>query len=199
MSRVLAWLALATVLALLGVGFLRALPAAVERARAGATAAERAACASLQPEMQNPALGAIDGTREAPDFKLKDWAGREVQLSSLRGRVVLVNFWATWCQTCVVEMPSLGQLAEAERGKPFTLLAVSVDDDWNAVREFFREGTPLTVLLDQGKTVPPRYGTEKFPETFVVDRDGKVRYYVVSDRNWMAPDVKSCIDALIAG
>lgn len=183
----------------LGVAFLRALPSAVERQREAHGAAERAVCVpALKPDWQNPALGQI-GAAAAPDFKLKDYAGREIALSSLRGRVVLVNFWATWCETCVIEMPSLADLAVAEKEKPFTLLAVSVDDDWGAVRGFFAKGTPLTVLLDPDKSVPPRYGTEKFPETFLIDRDGRIRYYVVSDRDWNSPDVKACIDQLIAG
>lgn len=67
------------------------------------------------------------------------------------------------------------------------------------MRKFFAQGTPLTVLLDAQKSVPPRYGTEKFPETFLIDRDGRVRYYVVSDRNWAAPEIRTCIDALING
>jgi peroxiredoxin len=204
------WVVLAGMAALalaLGVMFLRALPTAVERQKSGRDAAERAVCvAALNPDWQNPALGPLrssgpsaEGGVDAPDFKLKDYAGREIQLSSLRGRVVLVNFWATWCQTCVVEMPSLDQLAAAEKGKPFTLLAVSVDENWDVVRNFFAQGTTLTVLLDPDKSVPPKYGTDKFPESFLIDRDGKVRYYVISDRNWASPDVKACIDKLIAG
>jgi peroxiredoxin len=135
----------------------------------------------------------------APDFTLKDYAGREVALSSLRGRVVLVNFWATWCPTCKVEMPSLEMLAAAEKNKPFTLLAVSVDDDWETVRNYFRGGSRMTVLLDKDKTAPKTYGTSQFPETFIVDKDGNVRYFVVSDRDWSSREVRACIDALIDG
>ncbi len=196
MRAALAWTAVALVGGLLGVMFLRALvgrdfagnlfhtgPGVVERQRLGGEATSRALCEpALRPETANAALGGIGN--EAPDFKLRDYAGREVQLSSLRGRVVMVNFWATWCPTCVVEMKSLEQLTVAEKGRPFTLLAVSVDENWDAVRNFFAQGTPLTVLLDPQKSVPPRYGTEKFPETFLIDRDGRVRYYVISDRNW---------------
>jgi peroxiredoxin len=197
MSRVLAFAAVGAVGLLLLVGFLRALPAAVERQRAGSEAAVRAVCEpALRPEPRSPAVAA---GHEVPDFTLKDWAGREVRLSSLRGRVVLVNFWATWCQTCVVEMPSLEQLVASQRGKDFALLAVSVDEKWEDVRSFFRQGTNLTVLLDAEKSVPPRYGTEKFPESFLVDRDGRLRYHVVSDRNWAAPEVKACIDAMLRG
>jgi thiol-disulfide isomerase/thioredoxin len=197
----LVWGSVALVCGLLGVEFVRALPAAVERQRAGREAAQRAVCEpALRPEPHNPALGPIaQGTVDAPEFKLQDWAGRDVALSSLRGRVVVLNLWATWCPTCVVEMPSLDQLAVAEKGRPVSIVAVSVDEDWDAVRRFFASGTTLTVLLDKDKTVPPRYGTEKYPETFIIDRDGKVRYYVVSDRNWASPDIRACLDELARG
>ncbi len=174
--------------------FARALPDAVERARAGELAAKASACEALNPTPVNDALGRVPVA--APDFTLKDYAGREVRLSSLRGNVVLVNFWATWCSTCVVEMPSMEKLVEKERGKPFRLLAVSVDDDWPTVRKFFAKGTPLDVVLDSTRSVPKRWGTEKFPESFIIDKDGTIRYYIVSNRDWSAPAVSACIDAL---
>jgi len=133
----------------------------------------------------------------APDFTLRGADGRNVRLDELRGQVVLVNFWATWCGTCVVEMPSMEKLVEKERGKPFRLLAVSVDDDWAAVRKFFAKGTPLDVVLDSSRAVPKQWGTDKFPESFIVDKDGTIRYYIVSNRDWSAPAVSACIDALI--
>jgi thiol-disulfide isomerase/thioredoxin len=183
--------------ALLVLAFVRALPAAVERERAGRDNAVRAVCEpALRPEPHSPALGALPA--DAPDFTLRDYAGREMTLSSLRGRVVLVNFWATWCPTCVVEMPSLEKLAAAEKGRPFSLLAVSVDESWDVVRRFFAGGSALTVLLDKDRGVPARYGTEKFPESFLIDRDGRVRYFVVSDRDWSTPEAIACIDALLS-
>jgi peroxiredoxin len=133
----------------------------------------------------------------APDFTLKDYAGHDVKLSSLRGQVVLVNFWATWCGTCVVEVPSMEKLVDKERGKPFRLLAVSVDDDWPTVRKFFAKGTPLDVVLDPSRDVPKAWGTEKFPESFLIDKDGTIRYYIVSNRDWSAPAVSACIDAMM--
>src|SRR4051812_28390171 len=175
--------------------FARALPDAMERARAGELAGKASACEALGPTPTNAALGAIPVA--APDFALKDYAGHEVRLSSLRGQVVLVNFWATWCGTCVVEMPSMEKLVEKERGKPFRLLAVSVDDGWPEVRGFFSHGTQLQVLLDPSREIPKKWGTEKFPESFLIDRDGNVRYYVISDRDWSRPEVGACIDSLL--
>jgi peroxiredoxin len=175
--------------------FGRALPDAAERARDGYRRTHEAACEALSPAPHNPVLGILP--QPAPDFTLKDYAGREVSLSSLRGQVVLVNFWATWCKTCVVEMPSMEKLAVNMKGKPFRLLAVSVDEDWPAVRQFFSGGTQLQVLLDSQRDIPKKYGTEKFPESFLVDRDGNVRYYVISDRDWSRPEVGACIDSLL--
>ena len=180
---------------LLSVLFARALPEAAERARDGLKRGQASACDSLRPDGTNPVLGELP--QPAPDFTLKDYAGREVKLSSLRGQVVLVNFWATWCKTCVVEMPSMEKLVQKMAGKPFRLLAVSVDDDWPTVRKFFAGGTQLQVLLDTTRETPKRYGTDKFPESFLVDKEGNVRLYVVSDRDWSRPEATACIDSLL--
>jgi cytochrome c biogenesis protein CcmG, thiol:disulfide interchange protein DsbE len=187
---------IAAAIALLLAGlFVRALPDAVARARAGANAVRDAECQALNPTPVNSALGELPVA--APDFTLKDYAGHDVKLSSLRGNVVLVNFWATWCNTCVIEMASMERLVRKESGKPFRLLAVSVDDGWDPIRKFFAKGTPLEVVLDSSRDVPKSWGTEKFPESFLIDRDGKIRYYIVSNRDWDAPTVASCIDAMM--
>ncbi|HEX9102361.1 MAG TPA: TlpA disulfide reductase family protein [Polyangia bacterium] len=193
--RAAAYGAAALVAGIMIVLFVRALPDAMARARDGEHAGRAAACEALSPTATNDALGRMPVA--APDFALKDYAGREVRLSSLRGQVVLVNFWATWCNTCVIEMASMERLVEKERGKNFRLLAVSVDDDWAAVRKFFAKGTPLEVLLDSGRDVPKKWGTEKFPESFLIDKDGTIRYYIVSNRDWSASSVSACIDAML--
>jgi peroxiredoxin len=191
-------LALAAAL-LLGLGlvalFARALPEATGRAREAGRRAREAACDALAATVDNPALGRLPAP--APDFTLRDFAGRELRLSSLRGQVVLVNFWATWCQTCAVEMPSMERLVQRMAGRPFRLLAVSVDEDWATVRRYFSRGTPLEILLDSARDTPRRYGTEKFPESFIVDKQGMARYYVVSDRDWASPDITACLEALV--
>jgi peroxiredoxin len=177
--------------------FGRALPEAQERARDGWRRTQGASCEALSPTPANQVLGELP--QPAPDFALKDYAGREVRLSELRGEVVLVNFWATWCKTCVVEMPSMEKLAQRMRslGKPFRVLAVSVDDGWPDVMKFFPNGTQLQVVLDTTREIPKKYGTDKFPESFLVDKDGTIRYYVVSDRDWSRPEVGACIESLI--
>ena len=193
--RAAAYAGAALVAGIMVARFVRALPDAMARARDGEHAGRATACEALQPTPVNEALGTMPVA--APDFALKDYAGREVKLSSLRGNVVLVNFWATWCNTCVIEMASMERLVEKERGKKFRLLAVSVDDDWAAIRKFFAKGTPLEVLLDKDRDVPKKWGTEKFPESCLIDADGTIRYYIVSNRDWSAPAVSQCIDAML--
>ena len=84
------------------------------------------------------------------------------------------------------------------QGKPFTMLGVSVDENWELVRNFFPEGSAMTVLLDKNKSQPARFGTEKFPETFIIDPDGMIRYYVISDREiWHSNEVQQCLEALL--
>jgi peroxiredoxin len=181
--------------ALLVTLFARALPDFAARARDGDHRGREIACEALQPAPGNPALGAFP--RPAPDFTLKDWQGHDVSLSSFRGNVVLVNFWATWCKTCVVEIPSMEKMVSRMRGRPFRLLAVSVDDDWPEIRRFFANGTSIDVLLDSSRTTPKSWGTEKFPESFLIDKNGVIRYYVISDRDWTQPEIAACLDAMM--
>lgn len=172
------------------------LPDAIERGREGVRRTREAPCLVLRPTPVNAVLGKLP--QRAPDFTLKNHDGTEINLARLRGRVVLVNFWATWCDTCVVEMQSLDRMASQLKDKPFTLLAVSVDDDWEKVRNFFQEGAAMTVVLDKDKTTPAMYGTEKFPESFLIDPEGNIRYYIVSERqNWHSDEVQKCIEALL--
>lgn len=180
----------------LAVHFALSLPDAIERGREGVRRTREASCQVLKPAPWNPIFGKLPA--RAPDFSLPTHDGQTVSLSSLRGRVVLLNFWATWCNTCVVEMPSLEKLAKRMQGKPFTMLGVSVDENWDLVRNFFPEGSAMTVLLDKDKSQPGRFGTDKFPETFIIDPDGNIRYYVISDREiWHSSEVQQCIEALI--
>lgn len=186
----------AVLITVLVIHFAISLPDAIERGREGVRRTREAPCQVLRPAPYNPVLGKLP--QPAPDFSLSDHAGNTVSVSSLRGRAVLVNFWATWCDTCKLEVPSMERLTEQMKGRPFTALAISVDEGWDEVRKFFPQGTPMTVLLDKGRTAPARYGTEKFPETFLIDANGMIRYYIISERqNWHSPEVRACLEALM--
>jgi cytochrome c biogenesis protein CcmG/thiol:disulfide interchange protein DsbE len=149
------------------------------------------ACRSLTPDAVPLALQ----NREAPDFELPDASGKKWSLRSLRGRPVLLNFWATWCPPCIEEMPSMEDLARAI-GDDAVVLAVSVDEDWDALRRFFPRGTPLSLLLDLSKEIPKKYGTEKYPETYLIDAKGQVRHYFVNTRKWSSPEAAQCLESL---
>ena len=136
----------------------------------------------------------------APDFAAPDLHGQAVSLSSLRGKVVVVNVWATWCPPCRQEMPSMERLAAHFRGRDFALLAVSEDEDGKEkVEEFARElGLSFPVLLDPERQVGERFGVWGYPETFVIDRGGYVVERVIGPREWDSPESIAAIEALIA-
>ena len=113
----------------------------------------------------------------APDFTLRGADGRNVRLDELRGQVVLVNFWATWCGPCREEMPRLNALYEKYRKSGFVLLAVNIDDDPRAaLATAGKLGVAFPVLLDTDKKVSKLYDLGMMPSTVVIDRDGKLRY-----------------------
>ncbi len=137
----------------------------------------------------------------APDFNLTSLSGEEVRLSDLRGKVVIVNFWASWCPPCREEIPSLVTLNTAMAGKNFRLLAISIDKDGkNAIAPFFNKlGINLPTLFDSNGSVGKRYGITGVPETFIVDGQGIIRKKVVGPIDWSAPDMIRFINDLAAG
>jgi len=150
------------------------------------------ACIALQPDPLPEALR----SGPPPDFQLPDASGHMVSLSQQRGHPVLLNFWATWCPPCVDEVPSLEDLAHRLDGTDMRMLAVSVDDDWDKVRRFFANGTKMGVLLDLSHDIPKKFGTEKYPETFMIDAAGRVRYYFINKRDWSRPEAVACLESL---
>jgi peroxiredoxin len=155
------------------------------------------ACIALQPDgTEQFGFPAALKNGALPDFQLPDAAGHTVSLSQQRGHPVMLNFWATWCPPCVDEVPSLEDLARRLKGSDMRLLAVSVDDDWDKIRRFFAKGTDIGVLLDTSHDVPKKFGTEKFPETFLIDSAGRVRYYFINKRDWSRPEAVACLESL---
>jgi peroxiredoxin len=122
----------------------------------------------------------------APDFSLRDLDGRVHRLSDFRGKVVFLNLWATWCPPCRMEMPSMERLHQRLRGKDFVLLAVSEDDaEAAAVQAFVQEmGLTFPILLDADGKLPPRYGVTGYPETFLIDRGGRVVNHTIGPEDW---------------
>ena len=113
----------------------------------------------------------------APDFTLRTLDGPNLRLQEQRGRVVLVNFWATWCGPCRQEMPHLNRLYEKYRASGFVLLGVNVDDDQGkAAGVAAKLGLKFPVLLDTDKKVSQLYDMSAMPATVLIDKDGRVKY-----------------------
>ena len=136
----------------------------------------------------------LDG-RPAPAFKLAARGGGAVDLASLRGKTVLVNFWATWCPPCREEMPSLEKLAGSLDPATFAVVAVSVDDGWAPVEKFLGKPMPYSVLLDEGARISRTYGTSKLPESYVIDAEGHLRLKFVGPRDWADGNVATVLEA----
>jgi len=140
------------------------------------------------------------GPTMAPDFAVTDLDGRAVRLSALRGRVVLLNLWTTWCAPCREEMPSLDRLQARMRDRAFTLLAVSQDEEGRRAVEAFLQQTRLSfpVYLDPEHRVGDRYEVWGYPETFVIDQNGVVVERVIGPRDWASAQSIAQLEALIA-
>ncbi len=127
----------------------------------------------------------------APDFSLQD-STRTVALRDLQGKVVVLNFWATWCPPCVEEMPSLVQLQERLRNQGVTVLAVSLDVDESAYNKFLKDHhVDLLTVRDPQQKSNSLYGTFKFPETYIIDRQGVVRRKFIGPVDWNHPEIVS--------
>jgi thiol-disulfide isomerase/thioredoxin len=155
----------------------------------------------------------------APPIELPTADGKRFSLAAAKGQVVLVNFWATWCPPCAKEMPSMVKLGEelsAKHPGKFKMVAVSVDEQPGAVEQFFKappyRGLPkrVVVALEPGAGEVTRgyyckgrgaCGPEdvKFPETYIVDREGRIVALVVGDIDWALPQAKQYLESLITG
>jgi peroxiredoxin len=125
----------------------------------------------------NLATAAITPASTAPDFTLRVQDGPNLRLKEQRGRVVLVNFWASWCGPCRREMPQLSRLYDKYRAAGFLLLGVSVDDDARKAAQIASKlGVTFPVLFDSEKSVSRLYDLSAMPSTVLIDRDGRVRY-----------------------
>jgi cytochrome c biogenesis protein CcmG/thiol:disulfide interchange protein DsbE len=131
----------------------------------------------------------------APDFTIAT-PERTVALHDFRGKVVVLNFWATWCPPCVEEMPSLVQLQDKMKDR-ITVLAVSVDVDDDAYHRFVKQhNVNLLTVRDEKQRSNALYGTYKFPETYVIDRNGVVRRKFIGAVDWNEPDIAKYLSNL---
>jgi thiol-disulfide isomerase/thioredoxin len=151
------------------------------------------ACAQQGASQLRPWTGGA-----TPPLALQDLDGRPHALEDYRGKVVLVNFWATWCEPCREEMPSINRLRASLAGQPFAVLAVNLAESEPRIRRFM-EQVPLefTVLLDRDSAVAKAWRARLLPVSFLVGPDGRVRYAVIGGYDWTQDAARKAIFSLL--
>ena len=142
--------------------------------------------------------GSLVGS-QAPEFSLSDLSGNAMRLANLKGRVVFLNVWATWCEPCREEMPSMQSLYARLHGGDFEMLGVNADQgDRAVVEQFVRQyGLTFPVLLDPDLQIAGRYGVTGYPETFIIDRNGRVVDHRLGPRDWDSTESHAAFRRLI--
>lgn len=140
--------------------------------------------------------------RAAPEFELPDSQGRMHRLSEYRGQVVFLNFWASYCVPCREEMPSMEALVRQYQSQGLVMVAISHDPEKADMDRFMAtflpgERSSMTVLWDPETSSAKRYGTELIPETYIIDREGRVVARFVNAYDWTRPEVKQLIESLL--
>jgi thiol-disulfide isomerase/thioredoxin len=133
-----------------------------------------------------------------PPLALRDLAGKEHKLADYKGKVVILNFWATWCDPCRDEMPAMQRLQDKLAGKPFVILAVDYGEGPPRIGEFLKKvPVRFTVLLDRDTSAATAWKVKVLPTTLVIDPEQKVRFVAVGDVGWDTPPVESEIVKLL--
>ena len=146
-------------------------------------------------QFRSPALG-----ETVPNFTLRNDDGQVVALADFRGKIAIVNFWATWCAPCIEEMPSLNRLAERYADKGLQILGVSLDEDPDSYRAFLTKNhISFLTLRDPSHDTSERYGTFKLPESYIISRDGRLLNKVIGAADWTSQQMLSYFDGLLAG
>ncbi len=132
----------------------------------------------------------------APDFKVRTDTGQTVSVDKFGGKVLVLNFWASWCPPCVQETPSLSKFAADYSKKGVVVLALSVDQDEKAYRKFLERFKPA-FLTARDREVHEQYGTFIYPETYIIDARGKVVKKIAEGADWNNPELTRYIDSLL--
>lgn len=160
------------------------------------TALSVAVAAEARPRAE---LRAAKHPIPASDFYLRDLDGKLVRLSDYQGKVVLLNFWATWCESCLKEMPSMQRLYETYRDKGLEIVAVSVDTTSPANVRTFVEKLSLTypILHDRDSLISRLYSNPGVPSSYLIDPQGNVAYRVLGEYDWMSEKAKDTVEGLL--
>ena len=138
----------------------------------------------------------VAGNR-AENFAL-ELNGKPAHLSDLRGKVVVLNFWASWCPPCVEETPALIALQKRIAPRNGVVLGVSIDEDEAAYAKFIRDqGINFPTYDDPSQKIATDYGTSMWPETYVIDRKGKIARKIIGPQDWNSPDLLAYFDAIL--
>jgi peroxiredoxin len=151
---------------------------------------------SLKPPENGPTISSLTSEK---NLYVYTEDGKKVDLAGLRGKISIIHFWATWCPPCVEELPELDRFWKRFRGSSgIALYSVSVDDSWKAVEQF-RKNNPFDLPLyrDPDAKTAHKFGTTKFPETYIADRNGKILYHLAQAIDWDSPNVLENIQALL--
>jgi cytochrome c biogenesis protein CcmG/thiol:disulfide interchange protein DsbE len=134
----------------------------------------------------------------APDFSIKADNGRTYTQANFGGKLLILNFWATWCPPCREELPSLDALQRTLGSRGLVVLAVSVDKDDKAYRAFLEANkVAITTARDPGQDINREYGTVQFPESYIIDQNGKVVEKIISSTNWMDERMISHVQSML--
>ncbi|HEX8947839.1 MAG TPA: TlpA disulfide reductase family protein [Dissulfurispiraceae bacterium] len=156
---------------------------------------------SLAAHAETPSPFAVEklSAQKAPDFTLKDVNGKSVSLSSFRGKVVILNFWATWCPPCREEIPSLDELYKRLRNKGLVVLAVSLDPSASAVRNFLQKHpVGFFVFFDEKRNVTKAlYKVFSLPTTFLIDKKGNIAQKYFGEQDFTGPEMTKQIESLL--
>jgi cytochrome c biogenesis protein CcmG/thiol:disulfide interchange protein DsbE len=135
--------------------------------------------------------------RPAKDFPLT-LDGKPARLSDLRGKVIVLNFWATWCSPCVDEAPSLNDLQRRIAPQGGVVLGVSVDDDQSAYDDFLKTyNIAFPTYRDPTKQIALNYGSTMYPETYVIDRNGRFDRKIIGPQDWNSPEMIAYLDSVL--
>ena len=135
---------------------------------------------------------------KAPFFSITTEDGRKISTADFGGKILVLNFWATWCPPCVQEMPSLSEFARQMRPLGVVVLGVSIDKNREAYKRFLAMSKlQFPTAHDPAADISTDYGTFKWPETYVIDRSGRVVRKYVADRDWMSDEILSDIKTLL--
>jgi len=150
----------------------------------------------VPPESPTGSLAFLSAAPELPIF---DRAGKRIDLSKEKGRLLIVHFWATWCPPCVEEIPALSKFWDQYRGRSdIVLFSISVNKDWKTIDEFnSKNPNRLPIYQDPNATTAARFGTTQYQETYIVNKAGRVLYRIQGGVEWSNAEIKQRIEQLL--